>query len=236
VNDDQVLKEFRSLAVLLSNPKGVKKIVNKISNWLSLNITILIQYFGVQDSIIRNHEGRLILNIGSGDEFPEECINTDLFPTLGEIFKIFTKNKKVRCDYFLNILYKDKSLVGKVDAILFSHVLEHVPPHLSLTVLWNLRDFLKPGGTLRISVPCLNAYDKKPMPSNQNIVTPILAKNSLVYRWNHKFMYDQRLLTILLESVGFTDVQTTACERDEMGEFDVTRRKEETIYLICKSR
>jgi len=235
VNNEQILKEFFTLAERLSKPAGIRKIVNNISVWLSLNITILIQYIGAQRSVISKNQGKLILNIGSGDEFPDKCINTDLFPTLGTVFKIITKREKIKYSYFLNILYNDKFLVGKVDGIVFSHVLEHLPPHLSIVALENLRSYLKPGGTLRISVPSLDSYGKLPIPDSQKIATPILAQNSLIYGWNHKFMYDQNLLIILLESAGFSDIQPTECEQGEMGEFDVKRRKKETIYLIGKN-
>jgi predicted SAM-dependent methyltransferase len=151
-------------------------------------------------------------------------------------FRIITKQEKIKYDYFLNVLYKDVNLVGKVDGIVFSHVLEHLPPHLSLAVLDNLRGFLKKDGILRISVPSLDAYENAIVPPDQNITTPILAKNSLFYRWNHKFMYNQELLTVLLESVGFSNVRITDCGLDELGEFDVKRRRDETLYLICTAK
>ena len=159
-----------------------------------------------------------------------------MFPGLGAIFRIITKQEKIKYDYFLNVLYKDVNLVGKVDGIVFSHVLEHLPPHLSLAVLDNLRGFLKKDGILRISVPSLDAYENAIVPPDQNITTPILAKNSLFYRWNHKFMYNQELLTVLLESVGFSNVRITDCGLDELGEFDVKRRRDETLYLICTAK
>ncbi len=233
MNNKQILEEFQTLVERLSKPAGIRKMINNVSVWLSLNITIFIQFLGLQKSVIRKYQDRLILNIGSGDEFPDECVNTDLFPGLGAIFRIITKQEKIKYDYFLNVLHKDVNLVGKVDGIVFSHVLEHLPPHLSLAVLDNLRGFLKKDGILRISVPSLDAYENTIVPPDQNITTPILAKNSLFYRWNHKFMYNQELLTVLLESVGFSNVRITDCGLDELGEFDVKRRRDETLYLIC---
>ena len=236
MNNDIVLDEFLTLTKNLSHLKGIRKLVNNVSSWFSLNITIFIQFLGLQKSVIRKCQDRLILNIGSGDQFPDECVNTDLFPGLGAIFRIITKQEKIKYDYFLNVLYKDVNLVGKVDGIVFSHVLEHLPPHLSLAVLDNLRGFLKKDGILRISVPSLDAYENAIVPPDQNITTPILAKNSLFYRWNHKFMYNQELLTVLLESVGFSNVRITDCGLDELGEFDVKRRRDETLYLICTAK
>lgn len=232
MNNKEILTEFQTLTERLSKPAGIWKIINKISVWLSLNITILIQYIGAQRSVIEKNRGSLILNIGSGDEFPNDCINTDLFPTLGTIFKIITGREQIKFDYFLNILYKDKYLLGKVDGIVFSHVLEHLPPHLAIVALENLRSYLKPDGILRISVPSLDAYGKKSVPDNQKLVTPILAKNSLIYGWNHRFMYDPELLSALLEAAGFINIKPTECGQGAMGDFDVKRRKTETFYLI----
>ncbi|MDB2449692.1 class I SAM-dependent methyltransferase [Pseudomonadales bacterium] len=233
MNNQQILEEFEALGERLSKPAGFFwKTVNNFSGWLSLNITILIQRIGLQRSIIEKVQGRLILNIGSGDEFPNGCINTDLFPTLGTMAKIATGRAKIKFNYFLNILYKDKNLLGKADGIVFAHVLEHLPPHLSMVAIENLRSYLKPGGVLRISVPSIDAYWKEPAPDNQKLATPILAKNSLIYGWNHAFMYDIELLSALLEAVGFVNIRPTECGQGDMGELDVKRRKAETIYLI----
>lgn len=234
MNNKQILEEFQTLVERLSKPAGIRKMINNISVWLSLNITILIQYIGVQRSVIEKNRGSLILNIGSGDEFPDGCINTDLFPTLGSIFKIIARRERIKFSYFLNVLYKDKRLVGKVDGIVFSHVLEHLPPHLTIAALENLRSYLNSDGILRISVPSLDAYFESSIPDNQKLTTPILARNSLIYGWNHTFMYDSALLRILLEAAGFTNIQSTVCGQGKMGEFDVKRRRGETIYLICQ--
>ena len=184
------LKDFFDLADRLSKPSGPRKIINNVSNWFSLNMTILIQVLGLQRLKLRRND-ELILNIGCGDELPDKCLNTDLFPSFGLLFKIITKKDRIKCDYFLNILYRDQNLINKADGIIFSHVLEHIPPHLALNVLENLFLFLKPGGKLRISVPDLSLYEKDPIPDDQNLSIPILAKNSLIYGWNHKFMYNK---------------------------------------------
>ena len=201
-----VLKEFLKLADDLSKPRGFMKVVNYVSSWFSLNVTVLIQALGLQRSITRGSSEPLILNIGSGDQFPVECINTDLFPTFGSLFKIITGRESVKFDYFLNVVYGDRNLNGVADGIILSHVLEHIPAKLSLTVLKNLRSFLTYDGVLRISVPVLKAYDKNPIPLDQGITTRSIAQNSLFYRWNHQFMYDQELLTILLETAGFKNI------------------------------
>lgn len=228
-----ILEEFFILANQLSKPSGVWRILNKLSIWFSLNMTILIQVFGLQKNILSSKD-ELILNIGSGDEFPDKCVNTDLFPSFGSIFKIITKKNKIKYDYFLNIFYRDKNLIGKADGIIFSHVLEHIPPHLTSNVLENLYLFLKPGGKLRISVPDLSLYEKDSIPNNQSLSTPILAKNSLVYRWNHKFMYNKELLTKLLDRAGFIKIEETSCGSGHMGNFDVQRRNGETLYILCE--
>ena len=136
----------------------------------------------------------------------------------------------------MNIFYRDKNLIGKADGIIFSHVLEHIPPHLTSNVLENLYFFLKPGGKLRISVPDLSLYDKHPLPDNQKFSNPILAKNSLIYRWNHKFMYNKKLLVALLKRANFIKIEETICGNGYMGNFDVQRRNGETLYILCEKK
>lgn len=235
MKEADILKDFFVLADQLSKPSGPRKIVNKVSVWFSLNMTILIQALGLQKHKLRRDD-ELILNIGSGDEFPDKCLNTDLFPSFGILFKIITKKNKIKYDYFLNILYRDQNLANKADGIIFSHVLEHISPHLALDVLKNLFLFLKPGGKLRISVPDLSLYEKDSIPNNQNLSTPILAKNSLIYRWNHKFMYNKELLIKLLDRAGFIKIEETSCGNGYMGNFDVQRRNGETLYILCEKK
>ena len=229
-----MLEEFLTLSEVLSQPRGLRKVVHSISGWLSPNITTLIQKFGLQKSIINKNTDQLILNIGCLRHSPQGTINTDIFPSIGMLLRSFRGKEKIEVDYYLNILYKDKNLIEKADGIFFSHVLEHLPPHLSLVALENLYSILKPGGCLRILVPSLENYFKDELPSTQGVSTPVIARNSVIYRHDHKFMYDQALLTTLLEHSGFRDIQLTELHSGSLGHLDDPVNDGETLYLVCK--
>lgn len=232
--NEKIFEEFLALSSVLSQPRGITKVVHIISNWLSPKITTMIQRSGIQKSIISKNTDKLILNIGCLTHIDPSCINTDLFPSIGKLIRIIRGLEKIEFDYFLNILHKDKNLINKADGIIFSHVLEHIPSHLTLTILENLYAFLKPGGFMRISVPNLEKYFEHELPSNQEVSTPVIARNSLIYRWNHVFMFDQALLTNLLEHTGFKDIQLTEYQKGALGNFDESSKDGETLYLICK--
>ena len=229
-----LIDEFQLLADRLNSPKGFMKFVNIISEAFSLRLTVLLQMAGVNKAL-RRKQGKksLILNIGCGDVFPESCINTDLAPTFGGLWRTLRRQSSTRAQCYLNILYRDRFLEGIADGGVFSHVLEHLPPHLALAALKNLRFYLKPGGVLRLSVPYVGAYDSNPLPPDQKLSTPILAKNSLTYGWGHRFMYDVELLLALLRYVGFENAHEVPFGDGPLAETDVDRRAAETICVVA---
>jgi len=229
-----IIEEFGKLSDKLNSPTGVRLQIYNLSSWFSLNMTIFMQYIGINKNIKNKFKSKKnILNIGSGDEFPNLCVNTDLFPGFGNIFRILSGKIKKEYQCYLNVVYKDKYLKESANGIIFSHVLEHIPPFLTIEVLKNLRYYLKENGVLRISVPDIRKYNLDEIPTDQNFITPIIAKNSLIYRWGHQCMYDEELLIALLDESGFKDIQIVSFNNGLLGELDIDRRKYETLYITA---
>lgn len=235
-NKEVLLDDFRLVSNRLNSPAGFMKLVNIISERFSLELTVLLQKLGANKPLRKKHgDGQLILNIGCGDVFPSHCVNTDLAPTFGGLLRALKGHGSSNVQCYLNVLYRDRYLKGIADGVVFSHVLEHLPPHLALAALENLKFYLKPGGVLRLSVPFVGAYDRLPVPPDQNVSTPIIAKNSVIYGWGHQFMYDIELLCALLEHVGFTDVHEVAFREGPLAETDIERRAAETICVVASN-
>jgi predicted SAM-dependent methyltransferase len=219
---------------LPSSKSSFAKIRNILNESLSLNITNMIQLLGANKRLYqRSKDNKIYLNIGCGENFHPDFINTDVAPSFCELIKLnwILRPRKARC--FLNITYRDKWLSEVADGIVFSHVLEHVKPNQIIAALENINAYLKPGGVLRISVPDLSTYDQDPVPADQCVKTTILAKNSLVYDWGHKFMFDAPLLTALLEKVGFVDVHVVNFNEGAFSNANVERRQGETLTLMA---
>jgi len=229
-----VIDEFQWLSARLNSPAGLMRLVNLTSEAFSLRLTIVLQQLGVNRNLSQRYIGRkIIFNIGCGDALYEDCINADIAPTFGGILRLLKGEQSLQNRVFINILYSDKHLKGIADGVVFSHVLEHLPPHLAIPALLNIKNFLKPGGILRISVPDLGLYDQPDIPKNQQLNTAILAKNSLIYGWGHRFMYDADLLKKLLDYCGFKRVHQVLPNEGPLGHTDFDRRKGETVYLVA---
>mgnify|MGYP003986967965 CR=1 FL=1 len=239
INKKEYLKEFFLLAKQLNTPRGIRAKLNSVSNSSSLRLTIILQKLGINKSVVKKHNKEpFFLNIGFGDNYQPDCVNTDLVPTFGGMARRFFGKSYQKPDCYLNVLYLDKHLENVADGVVFSHVLEHMPPCTSLKVLSTINSYLKSGGGLRISVPSISSYENLPIPTDQklydySLAIPLIAKNSLIYRWGHKFMYDAQLLIALLEEAGFVNVFEVASEEGFLGNTDVLRRSLETIYITA---
>ena len=225
------LAEFKALAQNLKIYFGLRGIRTDFSEWVSLNATVLIQKIGYNKKIALFKENKIILNIGCAGDINNSYINADLFPNIGDTFRIIMGKEKIKSDLFVNVSYYDKNLLESADGIVLSHVLEHLPPILAITALKNCFAYLKQSGYIRVSVPCLEAYEQLKLPLCENFKNSTLAKNNLIYNHNHKFMYDVDLLSLIMQEAGFKEVKEVAFSKGLLGESDVLERQAETIYL-----
>lgn len=105
---------------------------------------------------------------------------------------------------------------GSLAEIYLCHVLEHFSFEESETLLRNFRKKLKPGGTLRISVP---HFDQLVAIYQANANDLEIVKQALMggqdYEYNfHKSIYNPALLSALLVKCGYEQPQTWTTEEE----------------------
>ncbi len=143
----------------------------------------------------------LVLNLGSGKDWREDCINADIQP-------------RVKPDWVLDIgnvtwgevLKTRKGLLkvdrGMFDVILANDILEHVPD--LVTAMTNCKELLKVGGQMRIHVPYDLSYGAWQDPTH---VRAFNEKSWLYYTDWHWYLgwkdrFELTLLEMRLSSVG----------------------------------
>jgi predicted SAM-dependent methyltransferase len=92
-----------------------------------------------------------------------------------------------------------------------SHVFEHLP-HGSLTVLLKeIHRVLKPGGTMRVSVPDLTVMVGQYQPEDPDaFVKAVFEIDHINTKNRHHWMYAEKSMREALESAGFVNV--TRCQ------------------------
>lgn len=141
---------------------------------------------------------------------------------------------------------------GCVAWVYAEHLIEHVPPHVAVRWLTEVRRILVPGGLLRITTPDLRKYVQgyvtgdsffarhrrrlsmmrvgPPMPER-----PAFMFNQLFYLYGHRWLYDLDELRYALARAGFAST-VQACAFGEGAQADVAAldrvfRSLETIYV-----
>ena len=233
-----LLQEFEQVAYDLKKSSVLREIITyNLRGWISSKLTVLMQDLGYNHLQLRNFkEQRLILNIGCLEITNNSYVNADLVPDIGQFIKILTGKYKIEHNLFINLISYDKHLSGVADGIILSHVLEHINSMLAITALKNSFAYLKSGGSIRVSVPYLGAYEQPNFPDCQKVGNRMLAKNKLIYDYGHQFMYDAELLTLLMEEAGFKEVKEVSFGKGILGETDLPHRKPESIYLTGVKR
>lgn len=137
---------------------------------------------------------------------------------------------------------------ASVDVVYSSHMVEHLDPGEVEAFLAECRRVMKPGGWLRVVVPDLErliqAYiedtDADRLVRSLLLAVPRprgfrrVAEAFLVGHRGHRWMYDHRSLTRLIQSAGFVNVQTTRPGETmipDPGDLDLRQREEESIYV-----
>lgn len=139
-----------------------------------------------------------------------------------------------------------------VEVLYSSHMLEHLDANQRKQFLSEAARILKPGGVIRIAVPSLELRLERYLTGNDadsfvestGLARPALEglKNRLLFLINgdrgHKWMYDGRSLSLLLEKSGFDDAivldagETTITKP---GQLDLFERENDSIYVeACK--
>lgn len=210
---------------------GLRGFRTYVSGAFTLPLTNFMQTIGYNKKIINlKKSDTVILNIGCRDDTDNDYINAELFPSLGEMWRIIRGKQKINYDLFLNICKEDKNLLEVADGIIFSHVLEHIPLNLALVALKNCFKYLKKNGCIRICVPYLGKYQQPPDTPYEKAKN-MLAINTVIYCYGHKVMYNTELLKLLMAEAGFSQIEEVNFEEGLLGMSDLPERESESIYL-----
>ena len=230
-----LFKEFKEYSnVMLAREK--QQNLSKISFKFSLLTTNILMNLGYNKRLLNSDKNKF-LNIGSGNIYFEGVSNTDLFPSLGQLLKgQLKRNSNSANRYYLNLIKKEKSFEDKWEGVILSHVIEHIPPYLVLDCLSNIKKYLLTDGTLRILVPNPKVYfeDIESNKSPQGFRHNSISLNRLFYCWEHQFMFTDRILTTILEELGFTDINVTSFGKGPLGQFDADEREFESLCITAK--
>lgn len=140
----------------------------------------------------------LMLHLGSGRINKPDWVNIDL--VLAD------------SDIAWNLVTGIPFQTASVDAIFHEHVFEHIEVRDGFAFAQECLRVLKPGGVLRIGVPdagaLLQSYAGTADPEWANSKpTPMLAVCGLFYEHDHRAMYDEQTLRLLLRAAGFAETQ-----------------------------
>jgi hypothetical protein len=208
--------------------------------WISFNYaymhwgTALYQWVRNLVSIVFGKNINLsgkIINIGAGLHPISGVVNTEFIPTIKNTVLFWLRP---RGRYFLNLEFPERYAVN-ADAVIISHIIEHINPPNVIQALENCFYILASGASLRVSVPDLSKYAcSVSVPSTQHLNTRFVAINQLVYRHGHKIMFDFELLSALLAHVGFVDIVSYGFNEGPLGEFDTPASQDESIYMVAR--
>lgn len=231
---DNLLHEFSNLANQITPPLDLfSSLKYSLRTWLCLNLTVLIQKLGYNKRKIdqwQNQGKKVIINIGSLGEFGDrQYLRADLLLGINYLPKIYLN--QLNYDLLLNITSCDQNILNTAEGIFLSHVLEHIPPTLALKALKNCFAYLKSGGCLRVVVPDLEKMSLGQLNSPQESIQRTIKINQSFYDWGHKFMYNSDLLTLLIEQAGFVEVQQVQFQEGLLGETDLKKYKQASIYV-----
>ena len=140
---------------------------------------------------------------------------------------------------------------GSVEVLYSSHMLEHLDKQDAVRFLREARRVLKPGGTLRVSVPDVGRHVARYLETGDadefidKMHTCVPRPRSVLGRMreaavgprHHQWMYDGRSLAGLLQAEGFRDPvalppgQTTIVSPEPL---DLYERSDESVYVEAR--
>lgn len=214
----------------------------------------LLQRLGRVRPRVRMRPGILKLNIGGALEVAEGWVNVDgsihTFvagappPILSLVYRR-TKNvsqmmtdeeyvrrlrryKQVFCDFSRGLPFESDS----VDYVFCSHVLEHFEPDGAARLVRDTLRVLKPGGWARFCVPDLAHAVRRYQQGAKQEALRYFFTGELGRFDQHRYMYDNELLSSLLQEQGFSEVAEREYRKGSVPDLDVLdNRPEETLYV-----
>jgi len=157
----------------------------------------------------RTADGRLMLHLGCGDINAPGFINVDARPlphvhvVTQHLFKLY--------------MIPDHS----IDLVYMSHVLEHVGHRELHQTLSEFRRVLKPGGTVRISVPDFDKMIEIYRHTGNDVLSiemPMMGGQDYAFNY-HYCLFNHSRLKDSLQTAGFGDVRPWNPDRCENHDF-----------------
>lgn len=173
------------------------------------------------------------VNVGCGNEPFEGWINLDLSP-------------ETRPDIFWDVTdglpFSDNSC-----AFIYSeHFLEHIPVQDGVRFLVECRRSLRPGGVVRIGMPCVReiarqycegTWSQQPWLEKYGyswVKTGAEYINIGFRDWGHQWLYDFEELERRLQEAGFSHIEMAAWGESKYPELRRRETRNETL-LICEA-
>jgi predicted SAM-dependent methyltransferase len=102
---------------------------------------------------------------------------------------------------------------GELTHVYAEHFLEHLKMEQAFAFLTHAGNALAPGGRLRLSTPNLSWVMATHYPTGPDVdvearLNGTLVINRAFHGWGHRFLWSEELLTGLLASMGYEDVET----------------------------
>jgi predicted SAM-dependent methyltransferase len=221
-NSEQ-MKQALTLASLIRNDhQWIPRLIRQYWGFAFKATRVYERYFPQRSKNTKNE----ILNFGCGNRFYENAINSDLLAP-----HRYLKNKR-RPDLYWSGTINLKHMQNYFNGIVCEHVIEHILPDEALGLFSNFLNTLKPGGTIVVSFPDIRRVLNSK--ACQGFTSPTVAANSVIYRFEHRFMYDTDIVCEMLMSAGFENVSVAIFSEVSLNQFLDPNREAETSYVIAK--
>ena len=137
---------------------------------------------------------------------------------VADVFKLDAGTKRISQNEFLRVAFDSES----ADVIYACHVLEHAGRHEYKAALKRWHEVLKPGGTLRLSVPDLGKvfeHYSDYLPEMDKFLGFLYGGQKTEHDY-HKMGWDEASLTRDLIEAGFKDVRRYDRDKTEHADVD----------------
>ena len=221
-------------------PAGIRRLAKPVFSELKLFIRVWLNLL-LPHRLYRYrrflHQPEKKIHLGCGSKIFPDWINIDMNP---------------KGDFTLDLREGLPFADNSVELIYTEHALEHFyREHDAPFLLAEALRVLKPGAWIRITVPdaavSLAYYtgrldparaEKLEQSHNRFHGTAMDVVNS-AFRWKHqhRYMYDEETLRMLLSDVGFVDIQRLEFRQSMIQEFvglDLEERSHQTLYMEAR--
>ena len=166
-----------------------------------------------------------VLNFGCGNNFIDDAVNSDLMAPHRWIVG------RRQPDLYWSGTRSLPFLRGYFTGIVCEHVIEHLFPNQTLTLLTHFRTLLQSSGVLVVSFPDVQRVLAGGL--CQGYRSPTVSVNALIYRHGHCFMYDIDLVKELLLQAGFKKVIAGGFSELPLRDFLDAGREPESSYVMA---